>query len=110
MFDLQLTKLPDDPHEVGEIICHDKVRSFIGVTLSDDGTEKSGESIHQLGYVCAAAKDVVKMGDALLELLQQVLTMGKDDSLYCKLIMVAAYEVMKKHHDLDTDDNEGDKQ
>lgn len=107
MFDLQLTRLPDDPHEVGEIICHDKVRCFIGVTLSDDDSDKS---IHQLGYVCASAKDVVKMGDALLELLQQVLTMGKDDSLYCKLIMSAAYEVVKKHHDLDTDDNEGDEQ
>lgn len=104
MFDLQLTKLPDDPNEVGEIISHDKVRSFIGVTLSDDATEKSGKSIHQLGYVMASAKDVVKMGDALLELLRQVLTMGDDDSLYCKLIMVAAYEVMKKHHGLDCDD------
>lgn len=108
MFDLQLIRLPDDPHEVGEIICHDKVRCFIGVTLSDDDIEKSNKSIHQLGYVCASAKDVVKMGSALLELLQQVLTMGKDDSLYCKLIMAAAYEVVKKHHDLDTDDNEGD--
>lgn len=104
MFDLQLTRLPDDPNEVGEIISHDKVRSFIGVTLSDDATKKSGKSIHQLGYVCASAKDVVKMGDALLELLRQVLTMGEDDLLYCKLIMVAAYEVMKKHHGLGDDD------
>lgn len=106
MFDLQLTRLPDDPHEVGEIICHDKVRCFIGVTLSDDDSDKA---IHQLGYVCASAKDVIKMGDALLELLQQVLTMGKDDSLYYKLIMAAAYEVVKTHHDLG-DDDEGDKQ
>ena len=109
MLDLQLTRLPDDPHEVGEIICHDKVRCLIGVTLSDDNSDKS---IRQLGYVCASAKDVVKMGDALLELLQQVLTMGKDDSLYYKLIIGAAYEIVKKHRDrdLDTDDNEGDEQ
>lgn len=108
MFDLQLTRLPNDPHEVGEIVCHDKVRSFIGVTLSDDDSDKS---IHQLGYVCASAKDVVKMGSALLELLQQMLTMGEDDSLYYKLIIGAAYEIVKKHRDrdLDTDDNEGDK-
>lgn len=106
MFDFQLTRLPDDPHEVGEIICHDKVRSFIGVTFSDDDSDKS---IRQLGYVCASAKDVVKMGSALLEILQRVLTMGKDDSLYCDLIVAAAYEVMKKHHALG-DDDEGDKQ
>lgn len=106
MFDLQLTKLSDNPNEVGEIICHDKIQSFIGVTLADDDDEKGGKAVRQLGYVAASAKDVVKMGDALLELLQQVLTLGDDDSLYCKLIMVAAYEVMKKHHGLDIDDDE----
>lgn len=99
MLRFHVVKISDSPNVQDNCLCDEKIRSIIGVTLSDNPDDPGDKIVHQIGYVAATLADGVKMGRALLELLKRVLQCGDDDTAYRDLIMHEALELIGDRSD-----------